>query len=150
MAQKTSSTTRALKGAMLPSLGVRIPVREIVARGQTRTIIFENGQRKTVSVAALAAALQKNIATKQRNIALASIRPAADGRSVLAKVGGEVKGEVRQYKNRKTAEQAIDQKYNLADGPKPFGNALRSKQSGDFRKMQEAFRISQGARIRPE
>lgn len=142
-----SSTERALKGAVVPSLG-KSPIREIRSSGNKRTIIFDNGTRRVVTDALLVAALHKNLAFRQRNVALASIRVASDGRSVEATIGGEKKGKVKKFRNRKEATDAINARYDKAEGSSPFGNNRPQQGDPAFMRMQRAFQIRQGGIIR--
>ena len=147
MAHKHSSTERALKGAVIPSLG-KSPIREIRSSGNKRTVVFDSGQKIVVSDAVLVAALHKNLALRQRNVALASIRVAKNGQAVEATIGGAKKGNVQKFKDRQSATEAIQKRYNKAEGTSPFGN--NRPQSGDpaFQKMQRAFQLRQGGIIR--
>ena len=144
---KHSSTERALKGTILASLG-NSPIREIRANGKNRTVIFDNGTKRTVSDAFLVAALHKNLAFKQRSVALASIKVSPDGRSVEATIGGAKKGTVKKFKNRAEATDAINKRYDKAEGASPFGNNRPQHEDAAFRRMQNAFRVKQGGVIR--
>lgn len=106
-----SSTNRLLEGRTID--GSTSPVKTVLAKGNLRTIQFENGEVRRTTKAVLTKIVAETVADEYRLKSQRSVRTRPDG-SVGVTLGGPERGERKVYASKAAAKAAITRYYGKA------------------------------------
>ena len=109
-----SSLQRYLEGKHLPTYEAA-PVKRIEKKGTDRIVTFEDGTKKVYTERRLLSLFHKRLQTDQAKKALRSIRQTPN-KTFKVTIGGNVKGERKEFKHRGHALNAIKKAYPESKG----------------------------------